>query len=316
MKRTLTLASAFVIGLLAVLGVRTYTGKIHPLKILSSFWNGASFWKAKALAATVHTPYTIIMTERLTEPNGMVRDGIHIALNRASVALIVTAVRGDGSTYKSLSHPESVKMWPTDIAWDDTEIIDYAKRRTINVYSMLNSKTTFPFGEDTATEWAAWTGPTPESQCTLGPDGKPASSLKNLRIAAIETVASIAAVHLAAVSSPSPAGDVEWYDQWLAPSLGCALVKSTTKTVHLDGSASITETEAERIIPGEPDPKLFEPQGDELKPSDSLSRRKQYFSHFAKDPNCPSCLDPTEAQRVLQQDEKYQALIAKYGPVK
>ena len=86
--------------------------------------------------------------------------------------------------------------------------------------------------------------------------------------------------------------------------------------MHPDGSVSITETEADQIIPGEPDPKLFEPEGEELNPSDSVRRRKQYFSYSAKNPNCPSCLDPTEAERLAQQDKKYQALIDKYGPIK
>ena len=112
---------------------------------------------------------------------------------------------------------------------------------------MLNSKTNFPFGEVTATKWAAWTGPTPESRCILGPEGKPASSYKNLRVAAIEAVAGVEAVHVIADSSTGSAGDVEWYDEWFAPSLGCVLVKSMTKTVHSDRSVSITETEADQI---------------------------------------------------------------------
>jgi hypothetical protein len=282
---------------------------LSPSRIIASSWN------ATATADTQRKPYTIFMTERLTEPKGMDRDGIHIVLNRTPVSVRVTAQRSDGSTYNSIAHPEAFKLWPEDKPFDDTEIIDVTKRRTVDLFYMLNSKTTYPFDEATATKWATMSGATPESDCLLSKQGTPALSYRNIHVAAREEVAGVDAVRLTADGSQESKGDYVVVTQWFAPSLECALIKSTITTTHPDGSFSLVENEPDKIIPGEPDPKLFSPQLDELKPSDSLVRRKQYFAHFAADHNCPTCLDPKEAERVAQKDYKYKALIEKYGPI-
>jgi hypothetical protein len=75
-------------------------------------------------------------------------------------------------------------------------------------------------------------------------------------------------------------------------------VKNITTTTNAKGQVtSETAQEPDKILLGEPDVALFEPKADELKPSDELNRRKQFF--FGRDAT------DVELATAAAQDAKY-----------
>ena len=64
---------------------------------------------------------------------------------------------------------------------------------------------------------------------------------------------------------------------WYSPSLGCALIQSEMTEYTGGKPRQINLTKPDRIVIGEPDPALFSPPGDELKPSDVYQRRRVKF---------------------------------------
>ena len=83
--------------------------------------------------------------------------------------------------------------------------------------------------------------------------------------------------------------------------MGCVLIQSEM-TEYTGGKPRQTNlTKPDHIVIGEPDPTMFSPPGDELKPSDVYQRRRVKFGTEK------TAIPETEQQVIQKADDLYRA---------
>lgn len=309
-KRILMFIALFLLA--GMVGFLTAPGSAFFKRVpLNRLHAAYLYWNTKVHASTNIVPFTIYMTERATQPGGYVRDGNRLFLANTPTATLVLAQRSDGSTADYLGHPDSMKQWPTDRAWEEGTIIDLTNRRFVDTASHLKAKTTYPI-KAASLSWYLAVNPSPASDCLLSPAGTPAWGYQSLSVVGHEQVAGYDTVKLVADAGIDPkTGDHNTLQKWLAPGLGCVAIRNIfTRTSSDNKLLYETVQEPDHIVLGQPPDYLFDPQLDELKPSDSLMRRKQYWAHFGADSSCPTCVTPDEMKKAAENDKKYAAAQA------
>ena len=238
--------------------------------------------------------YTIYKTQKTT---GYCTTATGKALlNKTVTARLISAQRRDGSTAEYLFiDPDSQLGGKRS---DEATISDVGRRQFIQYAAFLNAKTTYAWDTAKIVMFLA-RNPTSESDCILLRSGGQAFG-GSMNFVGREQVKGFDTVHYTREEHTDASGNHSITHWWLATALSCRIVKNVQTTTDAKGQVtSETAQEPDKILLGEPDGPLFEPKADELKPSDELNRRKQFF--FGR--------DATDAERaqVAQQDAKYLA---------
>ena len=246
----------------------------------------AGLFSAVLAAGDGPVAYTINSTEYYTVAPGA---NARRTYNNEIITKIIRARRSDGSTASYYVH---VPTDSTDLAWDEVTIIDVTARKFVEAALFLNAKSTFVLTERGLQDQLN-PGADPAKYCLQGPSGQPA--LDGMSLAGRDTILGLPMFVLVSQSSSS------LQRSWYSPSLGCVLIQSEM-TEYTGGKPRQTNlTKPDHIVIGEPDPALFSPPGDELKPSDVYQRRRVKFG-------TQKAAIPVPEQKAIQKaDDRYRA---------
>jgi hypothetical protein len=218
-----------------------------------------------------------------------------IPLDKAVTARLISAQRSDGSTAEYLYLDPDSQLGGKKS--DEATIWDVGKGQFIQYAPFLNAKTTYAWEPPKIAVILAGK-PTSESDCMLRRSGGPAF-IGLWNFVGREQIMGFDTVHYTREEHTDASGNHSVTHPWLATALSCRILKDVRTTTDAKGRVtSEMVQEPDKILLAEPDEALFEPKADELKPSDELNRRKQFF--YGR--------DATDAERAqVAQDAKYLA---------
>ncbi len=246
----------------------------------------AGLFSAVLAAADGPVAYTIYSTEYYTVVPAV---NAKRTYNNYAISKVIRARRSDGSTADYYTH---VPYDSSDIAFDEVTVIDVTARKYIEAAIFLDAKSTFVLTERGLQDQLSPRAD-PTKNCLQTPSGQPA--LADMSLGGRDTVLGLPVFVLVSQSSSG------LHRSWYAPTLGCALVQNEL-TEYTDGKPRQTNlTKPDQIVIGEPDPTLFNPPGDELKPSDVSQRRRVKFG------TQNSAISEAQQKNLQKADERYLA---------
>jgi hypothetical protein len=253
---TLAVAAAVLLVLAAGFGQRL-AGMLggtpsHALRVVL---------QSRVRAATPIPPFTVVRTHYLTSGPGNTSIYRH---GRQLAGSSTDAFDTDGSRVFALTTYERTDdAGHRSPAWDTSSIVNMKTHRRIDARPFLNAHSSYPVADSDEQARAA-VQPTPESDCLLTSAGQQA--FRNRKLTGRETVLGFDTVILS-----TPDGDTR---DWRAPALGCALLQTIRIFRNSTGAiVSTNEQMATSVTVGPINPQLFNPPGDELKPSDIYKRQ-------------------------------------------
>jgi hypothetical protein len=188
-----------------------------------------------------------------------------VPLNHHAGARYVQAWRSDGSR---AMHTTALPLpGSTQPPGDEIEVNDWRNRRVFHASRSVNATSTYPMDPRRAPP-SREESPAPESGCLLNGRGEaafagPMNFLARDKVLGIDTV----------IYDVGNGGKI-----WLAPSLQCRVIKSYSPIYDRENRLTqFTEQEPEKIVIGPPDESLFQPVGDEVKPSEMQRRHARYY---------------------------------------